>query len=200
MSKTLNSMIETAKASSSVTPFFALDLMFDSQPLYLWTGLVSATIDGRTYSGAGPLLSIGEPSETADLSAVGLTLTLNGMSSDVVALATNEPYQGRLAYLKFGVVSDAGVPSETVTLWAGIMDQMTIDGNPEGAIITLAVESKMVELERPRIGRYTSESHKVRFPDDPSFEFVEALQSQSLAWGRKSDKTETTESTSGSFG
>ena len=75
-------------------------------------------------------------------------------------------------------------PVVTTTLFIGYMDQMNIVDGAETANITIMVESKLIDLERPRTHRYTSESQKSRFAGDLAFDFVSDLQDKPLSWGR----------------
>jgi len=209
MSRTLG-VVEEALDRTEVMPFFAVELMFDTAPLYLWTGIGDLTTGGITYTGTGNIMSISEIRETADISAAGATITLSGIASDVLSLALTEPYQGRLARIKFGII-DAnqdlliteggdyilteggdtidvafGDPTGLSDLFVGYMDQMNIDENAGGCTIGLAVESKLIALERPVVQRYTSESQKARFAGDLAFDFVNDLQDKQLTWGRGS--------------
>lgn len=199
-----------------VRPFFALDLLLDD-PLYFWTGLGELTLGGVTYTGAGNLLNVSTISETGDIRAANATVTLSGIPSSMLSLALQTKYHGRLAKIKFGLTSldqdfllteggdlllqenggeisvsfgDATVLS---TLFVGYMDQMSIDEGPDTSAIALSLESKLVDLERPRIIRYTSEAQAIRFPNlpyaDKAFEFVNDLQTRPLLWG-KGVKTE----------
>jgi hypothetical protein len=180
-------------SASEIEPFLAVDLMFDDSsvtfngetvtvsPLYLWTGIGEIEIDGNTYTGAGGLLSISAISETSDISAQGATLSLSGIPSTLLSLALQVPYTGRLCKVKFGLMAS---PVVTTTLFIGYMDQMNIVDGAETANITIMVESKLIDLERPRTHRYTSESQKSRFAGDLAFDFVSDLQDKPLSWGR----------------
>jgi len=50
------------------------------------------------------------------------------------------------------------------------------------ATIELKIESKMVDLRKPRIRRYTHADQQSRFPTDKIFEFVDRIQTESLEW------------------
>jgi hypothetical protein len=67
------------------------------------------------------------------------------------------------------------------------MNQMPIEDSGDASTITLTVESKMVELGRARIRRYTHESHQARHPGDTFFSFVADIQDKGIPWGRKED-------------
>jgi hypothetical protein len=213
--------LTAALSEPEVYPFFAIELMFDTRtiefaggtveagPLYLWTGLGNLTVGGITYVGTGNMLQISEVKETADIAAAGATLTLSGIPTEMLALALQEPYQGRLCYIKFGMIGankdfllkqdgsfllledsssidiSTGDPDALTDLFVGYMDQMNIDEGPETSTIGLAVESKLIDLERPRVQRYTSASQKARYAGDLAFDFIPDLQDKPLSWGRK---------------
>jgi hypothetical protein len=76
--------------------------------------------------------------------------------------------------------------SGTLRLWTGYSNKdITVRGTGETSNITLVVESNLVELERASNWRYTNESHKSRQPDDLFFSYVQDIQDQQIAWGRK---------------
>ena len=95
-------------------------------------------------------------------------------------MALAEPYQGRRAIVKFGVLSGGTRYSSTV--FVGEMDQMNINVGPETSTIELDVESRLVDLQRPRLRRYTDADQKSRFSGDDAFEFVTRIQNESLEW------------------
>jgi hypothetical protein len=181
----------------------------EAGPLYLWTGLGNLTVGGITYIGTGNMLQISEVKETADIAAAGATLTLSGIPTEILALALQEPYQGRLCYIKFGMIGankdfllkqdgsfilledssaidiSTGDPNVLTTLFTGYMDQMAIEEGPDTSIISLAVESKLIDLDRPRVQRYTFASQTARYANDLAFDLYLDLQDKPLSWGRK---------------
>jgi hypothetical protein len=208
MSRTLSDGIISVLTAEAIQPFFAVELFFNTQTLRFWTGLGNLTVGGETYTGTGQLLQIGEIGETAQISARGATLTLSGIPSNLISLALNEPYQGRLCKIFFGAIDanrayltdesgnyilaedssridlSTGDPNEIVEIFSGYMDQMNIEEGAETSTIGLSVESKLIDLERPRVFRYTDQNQKSRFPNDKGFEFVEDLQDKRFNWGR----------------
>ena len=82
------------------------------------------------------------------------------------------------------VLESPGDADEIVKVFSGYMDQMNIDEGPETSTIALSVESKLIDLERPKVFRFTNSSQKSRFPNDKGFEFVEDLQDKRFNWGR----------------
>lgn len=208
MSRTLSDGIVSVLTAEAIQPFFAVQMFFDTQTLNFWTGLGELTVGGVTYTGTGQLMQISELSETAEISAKGATITLSGIPSNLISLALTEPYQGRLCKIYFGAIDanrvyltdedgnyilnedsskidiSIGDPNDIVEVFTGYMDQMNIEEGAETSTIGLAVESKLIDLERPRVFRYTDANQKSRFTDDKGFEFVEDLQDKRFNWGR----------------
>ena len=75
--------------------FVAVELMFDSGALRIWSGIGDKSIGGQTYTGTGSLLSVGGIEESDGLSAPGASISLSGVDSSLVSLAIQEPYQNR---------------------------------------------------------------------------------------------------------
>ena len=194
MSRTVPASILTALAQPEVEPFYAVEMLFDdtdgtrwdqvgyagNRAVRLWTGYDDRTINSEVYVGGGGLLSISGLEEVADLSAKGITISLTGLASSLVSLALQEPYQRRRVRVLFGVRDQ----STFVEIFSGLINRMPIEDSPEGGTINVLVDSKLVELERASNWRYTSESHKSRYPNDTFFDFVTAIQDADFRWGR----------------
>jgi len=164
-------------------PFFAVELLFDSAPIRMWTGQGEATIDGNTYIGAGQLLSISSVEETSEIAVKGADIVLSGINSEVISLALQSTYQGRVCNIYFGPASGNTFTSLT-QIFSGYMDEMNISEGPDTGTIELKVENKLIDLERARVARYTSGYQKSRYPNDLGLDFVESLQNKDVPWGR----------------
>jgi len=193
VSRDLSSGVSSTLNDDVIYPFFAVELNFDSgtftaadgttqdRVLRLWTGLGTLTYGGNQYFGTGNMLDISSIEESTEIAAKGATITLSGVPSQVVSLALSEPYQGRECTIYFGMTS---AQSSLTEVFTGYMDQMSIDEGPESSTVQLTVENKLIDLERPRVGRFTSEYQKSIYSEDKGFDFVESLQEQKLTWGR----------------
>ena len=209
MSRDLTAGFVAEIEKDELTAFFAVELFFQTSTLRFWSGVGEVVLAGNTYVGSSNLLAISTIDETSDVSAKGATLTLSGIPSELISLALSEPYQGRKCKIYFGILRDpvtyltqedgslilnedgSGIiQSEIDTvdvmsdIFTGYIDQMTIDEGPETATIAVGVESRLIDLQRPRVRRYTHESQKSRFPNDKGLEFVNDLQDKKFAWGR----------------
>lgn len=183
MSRDLTPTTTSSLDDDVVYPFFAVELLFDSEPVRMWTGQGSLSANGNTYIGLGQILNVSSVEETAEISVKGATITLSGVTQDLVALALNETYQGRVCNIYFGMTGEQVLNQ----IFSGYMDQMNIADGGETSTIELKVENKLVDLERPKIARFTSGYQKSVYPNDKGLDFVEDLQDKKIAWGRASE-------------
>ena len=189
MARSLSTQMQAVATAGVVRPFLLIDLDFDAPTgtVRLWTGHGDITFNSNTYVGAGDVVSIDDFSESIDLEEAGITLNLTGLNPTVVAYARDEDYQGRTASVRFGALDGSGnIISDPVIVFQGFMDSMSITDAGESANISLAIESKMILLDRPKIRRYTPEDQKIDYPNDKGFDFVPGMQEAEITWGGKS--------------
>lgn len=175
----------TALSQSNVRPFYAVEFMFDSAPIRLWTGVGDKTIEGDTYTGSGNLLAVGNVDVTTDLSAPSIDISLSGMPGEIVSLALQEPYQGRTCRIYFGCTTDDVGGYETHLVYVGTVNTMQIRDDADTGSISVKVDSQLLELQRSVNWRYTGENHKSRNPGDTFFDYVSAIQDLEIVWGRE---------------
>jgi hypothetical protein len=196
-----------------VEPFFAVEMLFDSNLVRMWTGVGTLVLDdGTEWIGSGSLLNISTIEETQDMSVKGANISLSGIPSELLSLALTEPYQGRVCNIYFGTFSP--LPVEKLLqengsyillqdgsrinlteagskvfnlLFSGYMDQMNIVEASDTATIEMLVENKLIDLERARVARFTSGYQKSLYPNDKGLDFIEDLQDKKIPWGRKSE-------------
>ena len=182
MSRIVPSSLITAWASDTAQPYFAVEFALDSGTLRFWSGYGERTIEGQTFIGAGQLINIDGIEEVADLAAAGITITLNGLPSEIVSAALQEPYQRRACRVYFGDASTTDV----INAFSGKLSKMNILDSAESGTIKVLVESKLVEADKASNRRYTSESQKSRHSGDTFFDWTPGLQDADIVWGRKS--------------
>jgi len=207
MSRDLSNITIDSISEDVVYPFFATELRFDDNIIRMWTGQGTLVLeDGTEWIGLGQLLSISSIEETSEMAVKGATITLSGIPSELLSLALSTPYQGRVAKIYFGTFLRDSLLQETGNyillegggrinlesmskgfneLFSGYMDQMNIEESGETSSIELAVENKLIDLERARVARFTSGYQKSIYPDDDGLNFIEDLQDKKIPWGRK---------------
>lgn len=176
MPRDISTALNDKFLSQAVELFVAVELLFDSGPLRLWSGVGDKTIEGNTYTGTGSLLSVGGIEETDDLSSPGATVSLNGVDSSLVSLAIQEPYQNRVCRILLGSGTDH------FEIFSGFMDVMTIEDTGDTCTINLSVESRLIILDRIVPFRYTQETQNSRYPGDNFFSTVASIQDKKVAW------------------
>ena len=189
MSRTLSSGMLGVTMADVVRPVYFVKMVFDSSdtssPLLLWSGLGDLAFGGETYTGVGDLLSIGEITETSDISATGINVALSGLQRAFIAIAIGYKYQGRPLTVFLGAFNDQGaLIADPIIVFSGFMDTMTISEGAETSSISINVENKLVAFERSRVRRYTAEDQKIDHPNDKGFEFVTSIVEKEIIWGR----------------
>ena len=168
--------------SNEVNLFLAVELEFDSGTIRIWNGYRDATIDGEEYIGTGSLLTVGNVEESSEVSAKGTAIALMGLDASIISIALQENYQNRRARIITGTIDDGSFTS--YTLFRGRMDIMEIDEGAETATVRITAESRLIDLERPRSSRYTSEDQKTYYAGDLGLDYVADLQDKQINWGK----------------
>lgn len=187
MSRSLTSAMQSAVTADLVRPITLVQCAFDSGNLNLWNGIGDLTVDGVDYVGAGTLLNISAISESAELTANGITVALSGVTEPLISKARDEDYQGRELKVLLGIINEDGTVSvDPVVVFSGFMDTMVLNDGGETATIQVTVENRLIEFERTRIRRYTAEDQKIDYPNDKGLEFVAEMAEKEIVWGRAS--------------
>lgn len=191
MSRDLTVGLKAQIDATFLAPFFACELTF-SQTVRYWTGygdIEFTNFDGNlvTFYGTGELLTYSAIQETADIAATGMQLTLNGVSSDAISLALAEEYQGNRARVYFGAITNTAtgrtINGTPYKVFEGKMDVIDINDNGEASTLTLNIENRLIDLERQRLRRYTTEDQAELYGADKGFNFVPSLQDNKISWG-----------------
>jgi len=185
MSRDIQQVLKDATEDPVIQPFYTVELFLDTNIIRTWTGYGQIIIDGLPFEGTGELLSISSIEETSEIAASGITLNLSSIPQDLLAVALSEPYQGRMCKVYFGFFSENVSTPVRFEIFSGYMDEMNILESEETSTIELRVENKLIDLERPRIRRYTSQDQKSEYPSDVGFDFMETLQDKVVVWRGK---------------
>jgi len=68
-------------------------------------------------------------------------------------------------------------------IFSGAVDKPSVEISDQTMSITLALENKLVNLQRPSQRRYTAADQHIAYPDDMGFNWVEILNDIALRWG-----------------
>lgn len=187
MSRSLTSGMQTAATADLVRPIFLVQMAFPSANLNMWSGIGDLTVDSVDYVGAGNLLSVSDVTESTEVRANGVRLSLSGVSSALITKARDEDYQGRELKILLGAMDASNsVIADPVVVFSGFMDTMTINDAGETAVISVTAENRLIEFEKTRVRRYTAEDQKIDYPNDKGLEFVAELSEKEIVWGQSS--------------
>lgn len=168
--------------SSSLDFIAAVEINFDSEDVRLWTGYTDLTIEGEVYTGAANLITISGFNESQEIAAKGATVTLSGLDASIISYALQENYQNRPLRIMVGTL-DSGVPN-VYTIFRGRMDVMEITEVGDTANLAISAENRLIDLDRARSSRYTSEDQKSYYPGDLGLDYVASLQDRQIDWGK----------------
>ena len=186
MSRTLTSATENATLAEVVRPLLLLDLDFASGVVRINSTPYAITWSSNVYQGGAKLGELSPIEEASDVQATAIALKLYAIPRDLVSLALAEQYQGRAATIRVGFMDEnEALIADPFVAFAGRMDVMSIT-LAEMASVTLTVESRFADWERPRIRRYTSED-QAAFADaaDKFFDYAPTMVEKTVKWGRQ---------------
>jgi hypothetical protein len=187
MARTLTSQQIAEITAQNMRPAIFVQAQFVSGTVYLWSGIGSIVwpVGGPTWTGVGTFGGISVISETSDVAAVGVKLTLSGIPTTILGQALDEVRQGAPVIIYQGFLTTAGgVVSNPNTAWQGRMDTAEISESGEFSAITISAESRMLDLNRSRERRYEKQDQAIDFPADLGFDYVPGLQELSIVWGK----------------
>lgn len=180
----LTTLMAAEVDKAALKPVIFVYAEFQSGPIYVWSGVGSISWNGQTWMGVGKFGSVGPMQETEDVAATNLTLTLSGIPSDLLGYALTEVRQGKLARVWLGAVDDNfNVIVDPYESFSGRIDVAAIDEGAESSVISITVESVLVDMQRDRSVFYTDQAQQAEFPLDKGFEYVPQLQEKSVRWG-----------------
>lgn len=183
MSRALDSALANAFTTGLIQPFVMAKLTFRSQTQYVWTGVGNIVWNSQTYVGLGSLAKIGTIQEGTDVQAYGTTVTLSGIDPVLLGECMTDIQTGAPAALWFGCMSNGVIIGAPYRLFSGTMDQPTVSVGVDTISITLALETRMLDLSRATNRRYTSADQRLKYPTDIGFSWVEQLNDLALNWG-----------------
>lgn len=185
MSRTLPAALATEFGATELKPFQAVEIEFSDGIVRFWTGYGDLNVDGKSWTGISQVLSIAPSSESSDLSAEGMIVTLSGLDTSVLSAILNENYKLRPLSIYVGALDGDNVPvSSLYKTFDGRMDTINIQEDGESVKITINAESRLIDLNRPRLRKLTDAEQKSRYPGDDSLAQVVLLADRQLDWGK----------------
>lgn len=183
MARTITAAAKTESQAGIVRPINLVKFQFDGGDVRLTGADRNITFNGEVYSGVGASGTISAMSESSELQAANVRMTLSGIPSAYVSLLLQEAYSGRPVTVWIGFLdSNYQLVADPVVDFDGLIDQMTLVLG-DTATITVTAEHEFVRWERPIIRRYTNDDQQDIYPNDRGLEYVSQMVEKQVAWG-----------------
>lgn len=185
MSRDLTASLLAQITAGSLKPVVFFEGEFSTGFIRVWSGIGDITWDAKTWSGVGYLGQISPITESSDIVARGVSVSLSGIPASLISAVYTEARQGKPGKIWLGALDDNNaVIADPFLSFSGRLDVPTDEDDGETAKISISYESRLVDLERPRERRYTTEDQAIDYGTDKGFEFVPGLQDAQFVWGR----------------
>lgn len=184
-SRALTNDMKTACQASVLRPFYLLEVSVASSVLRWTTFTRDVSWNSQTWLSNGYIKNISELSQSKDLGADGILITIAGEPSAIVSLALSEFRQNKPGTLYLGFLSPTHtVITDPYPLFSGRVDRVTLDDAPSEAVVEIVLESHFINQNKACGLRYTHESQQSLFPGDLGFEYVPQLQDWNGYFGK----------------
>jgi hypothetical protein len=189
VSRAANPSLLAQFQANSLMPVVFMEAQFVSGWVRLWTGMGQISWNGQTWTGVmmpnGEMLGKISPlGETTGVEAQSIALSLSGIPVGSVQQAINECRPSYPCNLYLGAMDPvSGAIITPFRSWGGLLDVPTIAESGDTCTIAISVETRLVDLQRPREYHYTHEDQQLFSPGDMGFVFVGALQNFTVNWG-----------------
>jgi len=192
VSKIIDSLVQTSIDSKNYTGVVLVKMHFDPivrvcssyQTIY-WDEAGGGELE---YTGLGNLASISVLTESGELGAQTIQLTLSGVPADTVTDIFSDEYINQPVYIWYGTLDPdtyavEGGQNGPVLIFAGRMDFGSVEFG-KAATITVNATSRLADWDRPRGGRF-NHAYQTRHVDsnDFAFRYVQKLQNKPISWG-----------------
>lgn len=187
MSRGLTVAAQAAVSAETAVRSIAVALDFPSGVARWNSSPMDITIGGETFFGVGALGTISAAEEGIELRSYGMSVGITGIPRDAVALALGQAYQGRAGTV-WEVILDRDTwrpVADPIVIFRGRMDQMDITLG-KMAEVSVKLENRLTDWERPKIVRYTDADQRKRDPNDGSFRFLPATTEKEIIWPARS--------------
>lgn len=173
-------MLDSEAAFSAA---FYVDIAFQ-EPYHLrfTTKLDNVEFNGHTFTGLGSLGNVSMPESDGELSPSSYTVTLSGISDEILEAAAQISYMNHkaTAYIQFmdADFNDVAPPTE---LWGGLTDGADIEIG-KVSTVNINVRDRLADWGRAKIESYTDGDQRRLHPTDKGFEFVSQVGTKDVAW------------------
>ena len=150
-------------------------------PIYWATCRDNLDWNGKTYLGGRQ----GGVNEIKDQGGevLGLSFSISGVPSDLIAIALSEPIQGKRASISLAIMEPVRQQIvDVIPLWTGDLDQMPISESGGTATIAVTAEHRGIVFARPKGVMYSDADQQRLHPGDRCLEFLTSQSAHQDIW------------------
>ena len=186
MARDLTASMESAVIADVVRPILIAEIQTASGYVRVWNGVGDLSWNSQTWQGVGTFGGVSPVQETTELQATGVNFQLSGIPSALISTALADIRWGRSATLWIGAfnTSTGALIADPYQIFSGLTDVPAIEEGADTATISISAESRLIDLDRPRVRRYTHEDQQLVDATDLGFEYVPYFQAAEVTWGR----------------
>jgi hypothetical protein len=185
MTRPLNPSTSTALEGEFLCPALLVEVALSDQMVRLTSLKRDVVWDGRTFLANGWLLPIQGIEQSTDVGNYGFDLALSGISGALISLILANQDRGERGSIWLAFFNASSVLiGDPILLYRGLIDSCEIEDKLENPSASIKLENDLSRFDTSQNYRFADESHKVYYPDDRGFEYVESLEDWSGFWGR----------------
>lgn len=182
-------------ASGQLRPALFLEIDFQAESVWVWSGLGAITSKGPAYSpsttfpygqkfiGMGWMGQIQSIPAVSDVVAENITILLSGIPVELLTDAINAVRQNSIATVWVGLLDANGsIVGDPVQVFQGSLDVPTITEGASTASISITAENPLIDLNRAPSRRFTDVDQQLDYPGDTGFFQVQLLQDYLTVW------------------
>lgn len=182
MSRELTAGVQTALTQPTIRPVTLVKMLLDT-PIHVHSAIGDIDFNGDTYLGVGNFGGITPIEESGSVAPTGIKATLTGIPAEYLSLVIGTHYQGVQADVYVGLLdADYALIVDPALAFRGRVDYADIQFGEE-AKISLSIENRLVDWNRPRVRRYTHEDQQNEYPLDMGLEFIAGMVEKPIVWG-----------------
>ena len=185
MTRPIGTAVAAASIGATLGIAVLVELDFLPDPLRLWSGIGDFVWGDATYTGAGDLMGIDQAEEATETRAIGMTVSLSAIPAELIDQALATTYRGRAGKVWLATLDSSGAAliGSPVPIFSGRMDVMSWSEGTD-CTISLTIESRLADLDRARVRRYTDRDQQDEYPGDQGLQYVDTLQDTDILWGQ----------------
>jgi hypothetical protein len=182
MPRDLPSLMIAPITSNAVSPCYLLDIQLVSGTEHVWNGVGTVSWNGNSYKGVGSFGAVSDIQEGSEVKADGTSVSLSGIDPTLLNETLNDIQVSAPATVWMGVFSEGAILT-AYKIFGGTVDKPQVGIGVDAIAITLALETKLANLQRANNRRYTAADQRRYYTDDSGFNWVEQQNDIAEIWG-----------------